>query len=174
VPLGFRLWSVGIYSKRFRQILFVARVIARQRGADAVDVADMLLGLIWEDQQRLDDAFSGSAQRGRSPGSLKAVDHVPFLAPIVSADLVRRIEERFPRSEHFVGAIDLPMSTRVKEVLAGAGAIMRHHKRRKIEPLHLLAAMLAEESGQSAEILQAAGITEEAVRQAIVTGGDTQ
>jgi hypothetical protein len=59
------------------------------------------------------------------------------------------------------------MSLAVKRILRGADQIREHLNHKRIDPLHLLAATVADEANETGRILRASGVSEEAVVNAL-------
>lgn len=62
---------------------------------------------------------------------------------------------------------EMPISESLKRVLGGAVRLRNEMQQRKVQPLHLLAAALAEDSSKSVQVFRKAGITSESVRKAL-------
>jgi ATP-dependent Clp protease ATP-binding subunit ClpC len=155
-----------IYSERARQVIFVARLKAGQRGAAVIDVDDILVALIIEDQKM----GKGLWELLGHPGPLHGFPfkaQPPFFSAEVASDLLRRIEEVLSRSQAIAISAELPISPGVEQMFSGAIGFRDRFQHSHVEPLHLLAAALADESSQGARILQQAGITQENVLEAI-------
>ena len=65
---------------------------------------------------------------------------------------------------------DIPMSAGVKVAFGAAARLRDELKHGEIEPLHLLAAILEDESSRGAQIFREAGITREKVIQFLREG----
>lgn len=154
-----------VYSERANQVIFVARLKAGHRGADMLDVDDILVAFIIEDQmmeKRLLELLDRPDIHGFP---FKA--HRPFFSPDVASDLLRRIEELLSRSQSIAQSAEMPISPGVRRIFYGASDLLDRSQRSKVEPLHLLAAALTDKSSKGAPILQQAGITREKVLEAI-------
>jgi hypothetical protein len=154
-----------VYSERANQVIFVARLKAGHRGADMLDVDDILVALIMEDQM-MGKPVSELLGRPYIHG-FPFTAHRPFFSPDVASDLLRRIEELLSRSKSVAQSAEMPISPGVKHIFDGASDLLDRSQRSKVEPLHLLAAALTDESSKGASILQQAGITREKVLEAI-------
>jgi hypothetical protein len=154
-----------IFSMRARRVVFAARLKAGQRGAAMIDVGDLLLGILLEDQGMMGSLLSIMTEENR-PATLEPFpSHTPFFPLGAPDELQKKIEKLLSRSKPVAQTIEIPLSPELKCAFDGAIHIqdMFHHKR--IEPLHLLAAVLAEESSQYVKLLQDFGITREQVLQ---------
>jgi ATP-dependent Clp protease ATP-binding subunit ClpA len=93
--------------------------------------------------------------------------HQPFFAPDLASDVLKEIEELLPHSQPLPTEANMPMSTDLKHTLGAASDIFEALQNKQIEPLHLLAAAVAEELSIGARTLRQAGITQERVLKAI-------
>jgi ATP-dependent Clp protease ATP-binding subunit ClpA len=157
------------YSQRAHQALLVARLKAGERGANAVEIGDLLVALIIEDQGRFREVLS---DLHGLPDAAQAVPRAepPFLPPDLANDLQGRIGALLPRSQPLPAAADMALSAGVRQVLAGAEALSKELDRSNVEPLHLLAAAVGDESAAAAQIFREAGLTREKVVKAIREG----
>lgn len=78
-------------------------------------------------------------------------------------DLLANIEGLFPQSEPVALNAEIPLSPSLERVLDSAKTLQARLQHREIEPLHLLAAILKEESSQGVKLLRDSGITQEKV-----------
>jgi len=151
------------------QTLVAARFKAGQRGAHVIDMGDLLFGIVLEDQGMMEDLLSNMLGVQDSIRALRSPSHSPFFPPAAAGSILTRIENLLPHSEPYAHTIDVPLSSDVERTFDGANNIRNifHHK--KIEPLHLLAAALSEESNQHTSLLREAGITTEIVMEKLRT-----
>lgn len=155
-----------VFSLRSRQIVFAARFAAGERGADIIDVDDLLVGLVLEDQGLLTDvlsrlhgepiAFAGSAE-----------SHTPFFPQKTAQDLLTRMQKHLPRSRPTSPTTSASVSPALRRVFDSAKAFQSRLQGNHIEPLHLLAAILTEGSSEGAASLQGCGLTCEKVLRAL-------
>jgi Clp amino terminal domain, pathogenicity island component len=145
------------------QTLAAARVKAGQRGSNVIDVGDLLFGIVLEDQGMMGNLISEMHGTQGSVQVLHSPSHSPFFPPATASDILTRTESLLPQSEPFTHTIEVPLSPDIERTFDGAKDVrnMFHHK--QIEPLHLLAAVLSQESSQYVELLREAGITREMV-----------
>ena len=73
-----------LYSERARQVIFLARLESGARGAEMIDVDDLLAALIVEDQNKTPEFLEMLGRGGRFIGS---TTHQPFLPPDVATSL---------------------------------------------------------------------------------------
>ena len=157
------------YSKRGRQILSLAHFRSRARGSATIEVEDLLVSFLIEDQGEYAKAKSEIV-----PGGVAFdMDHVdlrprrPFVPPAVADDLLARVEALCSRSEPLDWRAFKSMSEGVKRAFDVADLLREALRQREIEPLHLLAAIVATEASTSAQMFRDAGITTEKVVEAI-------
>lgn len=151
------------FSTRARRVVFAARLKAAQRGADMIDVGDLLLGMILEDQGMMGNLLS-NVHEGQGPTPvLPLPPHSPFFPTETASGLLTRIEELFHKSEPLVHTTEVPLSPELRRAFDGAKDVQNMFHHEQIGPLHLLAAVLAEESSQHTKLLQNIGITKEQV-----------
>jgi Clp amino terminal domain, pathogenicity island component len=151
------------FSLRARQILFLARVKAGERGANRIDVDDFLVGLILEDQGMLEKSVVGQVHEGTVHFVNQAPLHIPFFSPEIANDLLAKIEGILPRSQSVASSTDIPLSSAVAQAFNSAEEIQTRFRHSQLEPLHLLAGLLKEESSPGVKLLQDSGVTREKV-----------
>ncbi len=154
--------SPSPWSRRARQVLFLARLKAQRRGVAAVEVEDLLLSILIEDQGGLRGAAS-SVPGVNLDAALVDQPHVPLLGHNLAADLVARLEALCARSEGGLSRSALPMSAPVKRCLRDAELLRSALGQAEVEPAHLLAALVEQGSSTGARMLRDAGITRERV-----------
>jgi len=147
------------FSERARQILFAARFKAGERGADMIDTDDLLVGLVLEDQGILEKTVFSTIFEGQGVPVNRAPSRIPFLSATVAQDLLANLEKDLLQSQPIALTTEVPLSPSLEHVLNSAKDVQTRFRHNQIEPLHLLAAILAEESGQRVKLLQDSGIT---------------
>jgi Clp amino terminal domain, pathogenicity island component len=183
------MWSAGLdfrggvemfedFSERARRIVFFSRKVAGERGAAMIGVEDLMQVLVLEDQADYAKLFPESAVPGRARMALPI--HRPFFTAEIAAEIQRRLEPLMPsEAEPLPTSVDMPVSDALKELFATVTKLSEglHGEPRPsrirvghVEPLHLLAAALADEASATAEVLKQAGIAKEAVMAAIKSG----
>jgi len=154
-----------LYSDRARRIIFVTRAIAGRRGAAALEPEHLIEGLVVEDQGKIAEALGVPREhmmQGLNPSR-------SFLSPETAAEILRRLQLAATKSDAIPDSIDMPMSSALGRTLKSAMALKEELKQQRVEPLHVLAAELSQDS-KAAEILKDLGITTEAVIAAIKSG----
>ena len=155
---------IDAFSMRAKQIVFAARFSAGERGANVINVEDFLLGLVLEDQGMLEKHLFSKLDDGHGTFLSMAPSHLPFFSQEEAKNLVT-IEALQAQSKPIGLSAEIPLSPALERAFGSAKdfQITFHHS--QIEPLHLLAGILTEESSQSAKLLQEFGITREKVLQ---------
>jgi hypothetical protein len=151
------------YSIRAKQVIFLARLESGARGAEMLDLDDLLAGLIIEDQ----NAISSRLVRLGMTGQLMLLPkHQPFLPPDTATSVLESIHESLPRSQPIPNSTDMPISPGLGETLAAATDLRKNLQSKEVTPLHLLAVMMRG-SHRKVLALRDVGITEEEVLNAI-------
>src|SRR5579872_4418814 len=145
------------------QPLFAARFKAGQRGANAIEMVDLLFGIVLEDQGKMEELLLNTHGAQDSIRGLHSPSHKPFLPSAAAGDILTGIENLLPRSEPYAHTIEIPLSPNIERIFDGADDVRNMFHHNKIEPLHLLAAALSQESSQPTNLLREAGITREMV-----------
>ena len=150
------------FSMRARQVVFVARFKAGERGARTIEVDDLLAALVLEDQGMSEEIFSSSFG-DRDTFVNRTPSHLPFFSSETAEHLLARIKDILPQSDS-VGMIEeIPLSPALNNVVGSAIAIQTQFQRSQIEPLLLLAAIVSQPSSECTELLNEFGITQEGV-----------
>ena len=153
------------YSDRAKHVIFLTRLKAGRRGAPSLDTVHLIEALILEDQGKFADAMGYPSEAlGRSATS-PSRPSVPFFAPETASAILLKLQ--LPPGEAIPDSVDMPMSPALKRAFAAAMALRTELHHKKVEPLHLLAAVLSEQSDHASEALRASGLTREAVLAAI-------
>jgi hypothetical protein len=180
---------LGNLSDRARVVTLTMIYVARQRGADAVDVNDLLVALIIEDQDpAAPELFMNPSPRllYRTPQSVN--NRPAFLPPRVAVDILVKLNQILPPSKPV--STGLPMSPALVRVLGVAQKLPSELDQspvlvrsttatrprgmyQAVVPLDLLAAAL-QEPCEVTKMLQEAGIREEKVLQILRSGGDLE
>ena len=150
------------FSSRSTRIVFAARIKAGERGAGTIDIDDLLVGLVLEDQRMLEEGLFGNLHEGTVHFVNQAPLHAPFFSPEIANDFLAKIEGILPTSAPVGTSKDIPLSSAAVHAFNSAEEIQTRFRHSQIEPLHLLAALLAEES-QGVMLLHDSGITQEKV-----------
>lgn len=184
----------GILSERARWVLIVTLEEAGQRGANSVDVNDLVVALIIEDEEpNAEELFEETPPGVLFPSNLIRSGeraHTPFFPPQVAIDVLVKLNGILPRSISLPHGTEMRTSAALDRVYAVAKQLPAefHQSEVKINigtrdsppgmyqavvPLDLLAAALREPC-EGTKMLQEAGITEEKVLQTIRAGGDLE
>ncbi len=148
------------YSNRSRQIIFGTRVKAGRRGAEALDIGDLIVAFVLEDQNMTARLMGHEAEVGQVFG---LEPHSSFLSTQTAVDLLDRLGTLLPQSTPIADATDMSITKDLQTVLASAAEVKERFKHKQIEPLHLLAAVLATTGRPEVEELKSHGITEAVV-----------
>ncbi|HEV2416296.1 MAG TPA: Clp protease N-terminal domain-containing protein [Terriglobia bacterium] len=147
------------------QVIMVALRKAGQRGAVALEIDDLLVAIIVADQGGAAQAIFDEPSQGARSTPLNPPRR--FLAPEVAGDLLAQIESLRTKSEPIANNPELPISEGLKRTLSAASSLREEMHRKKVEPLHLLAAALEDESSTAAQIFYRAGVTRDSVLKAL-------
>ena len=150
------------FSDRSKMVIFLARKDAGRRGAATLETGDLLEAIINEDRGELAARFVGHVT---SSGPILAPE--PFFSAEVASKALLGIHNSLPQQEPIADSVDMSMSPSLQHLLSTATTLAGELHQAQVQPLHLVAAMLAEESSRPAEILRDAGISKEAVIQAL-------
>jgi hypothetical protein len=149
------------YSKRALQVIFAARFKAGQRGSGAIDVGDLVVGLVLEDQGTMGDLLSLELPQSGVVIGLDA--HPPLILPEAAARLLLSVDNILTHSTPVSTRGDLPVAAGLQAVFKVAEEIKEELSHERIEPLHLMAGVIREESGLISNELRAVGITQDLV-----------
>ena len=144
-----------------RRVIFAARFKAGERGASSIDVEDLLLGLVLEDQGTLGESLFP----GQDIFPNEAPSHVPLFPQDVAQSLATRITAQFPQATPIDLSTEIPLSPTAERAFDSAKTLQAQSLHSEIEPLHLLAAILKEESSPCAKLLQELDVTLQQVLQ---------
>src|ERR1700733_2851322 len=97
------------FSGRSRIVVFVARFAAGERGSNAIDVEDLLVGLVSEDHGTHGSMLSKFFGGGEVDSGFPTPTHKPFFAPAVAASLLKNIEKSIPHLEPIPTSIEIPL-----------------------------------------------------------------
>ena len=162
-----------LYSDRARSIIFLTRAIAGRRGAAAIQPEHLIEAFVREDQgekakkmglfgMKMGSDLQAYFQPPRAPS-------LSFLSHETAAEILSRLELTSVKADPIADSLDMPMSPALGRTLQSAMALKEELKQKSVEPLHLLAAELSQDS-KAAQILKDAGLTTEAVIAAIKSG----
>lgn len=151
------------YSLRAKEIIFGTRLRAGRRGADAMDVGDLLSAIMLEDQNMTRELFchEGEGQIGRVAG---LESHTPFFSASSASDLLASLEALHSRSNPIPDSTDMTITADLRRIFQSAESHQQEFHHKQVEPLHLLVAVLELSSRPEVDVLKRAGITGESVR----------
>ena len=152
------------FSERSLLVVFIARMGAGRRGAASLEPVDLLDAVVREDQGEMAAKFPRAMTRS---GPLQPPER-PFFSEEKASQILSAIEHILPpKAEPLGDSVDMACSPALGEVFVHATALAKELHHDKVQPLHLVAAMLPEESSGVGEILKRAGIAEDAIIAAI-------
>lgn len=123
------------YTESARRVVFFARYEASQFGSSYIETEHLLLGLLRQEKALIGPLLHSSAESMRA-----------------------EIESRSQKRAKISTAVDLPLSSESKRVLAYAAEEAERLGHKYIGVEHLLLGMLREEEGLAAELLKARGV----------------
>ena len=154
------LTHLNAFSIQAMQALMAARLKAGQRGAGAIELGDLLLGLIVADRGLWANLLPEMREGDR------LIDSPPlssFFSMEIASKTLSGIEALLPYSEPIGHTVEVPLSHEVQLAFDEAEHIQKTFLQRQIEPFHLLAAVLTQEGSQCVKLLLTEGITKELV-----------
>lgn len=153
------------YSQRAKMIVFIARFKAAKNGAHAIGLDHLLEGIIVEDQGR--EAILRFL--GDDP-AITQIPHyemkssaAPFLSSQEARGLLAKLDQLSRHDKSVAESSDMPLSA--DAVRALHKAVSRAHElgADKVEPLHVLVAILQERSSRAVQVFWESGVTEDNV-----------
>jgi len=166
------------YSEAARRTIFISLKIAKRRGAPEIGLEDLVEALVREDQG---PTFAvDAAEMAHGAAIPVAAIHRPFLTEEIARAIHHGLQPLMPVNDvPSPTSTDLPLSAAIKKVLMLAymfayelseglrdGAAIPA----EVEPLHLLAVVLADEGSEVAKIVKQAGVERQTVMAAIRSG----
>ena len=146
------------YSDRAKHVIFLTRLKAGRRGAPSLDTVHLIEALILEDQGKFaEEMWDSSDASATSPSRATA----PFFAPETASAILMRLQQILPRGEAIPDSVDMPTSSDLRSAFDAAMTLKTELHYQKVEPLHLLAAVLSEHSTQTSAVLGDFGISRE-------------
>jgi ATP-dependent Clp protease ATP-binding subunit ClpA len=156
------------FSERARRLIFFSRKVAGERGAAAIEVEDLMQALVLDDRADYAKVFPESAVPGAARMELPT--HRPFFTAEVAAEVQRKLEPLLPNAGPVRGSLDMPVSPALVRILKAVKDRSKESHDGQVEPLHLLAEVLSDDTSAVADVLKQAGVTQEAVAAAIESG----
>lgn len=151
------------FSERTRQVVFLARFKAGQRGATEIGIEDFLVSLVMEDQGKFEEAVSGMWTDGTPVVQPEALPQNRFLPCEIADELLARLQALSASLQPLPASTEMPLSQASKNALSRAESLSNQMQNTEIEPLHLLAAILESQKNKAAQIFGDTGITSEKV-----------
>jgi len=162
------------FSERARQVVYLARMYAGKTGAPDIDLAHLVEALVREDQGEFRNIVSREIDSlPQTPSSFVSVGlrrYRPFFSSEAAAKILLRLDQLFTNAQAIPHSADMPVSAALGRTFAAATALRVELNQEQVEPLHLLAAVLSEESSQACDVVKRVGISRDAVITAIQTG----
>jgi ATP-dependent Clp protease ATP-binding subunit ClpA len=161
------------YSYSALRLILIALWSARRRGGSYIEAEDLLHAIVREDRGEF-AAISSEIFPRHVAARQDSVANRPFFSGDVAADVLQELHEdpgilsRQTRGDKLepVPHVDMPLSGSLKRVLALVDPAHRHDKK-TIEPLDLLAGLVANQNTRLAQMLHAHGITRQKVTDAL-------
>jgi hypothetical protein len=151
------------FSSRSRIVVFAARFAAGERGSNAIDVEDLLVGLVSEDQGTHGSILSKFFGGGKGDSGFPTPTHKQFFDPAIAASLLNNIEEPVACREPIATSIEIPLSDELSRVFEAAEGYRTKFQHEEVEPLHLLAAVFNDAGGVAVREVSKVGLTREEV-----------
>ena len=151
------------FSDRARQLIFLARLKAGQRGGKSIETEDLLAAFIIEDQGGFADAASNWGENGTWVIQHEPATRESFLAPETADALLAKLEALSPQSQPLPNSAEMPLSQASQNAITRADARHDEMQHNWIEPLHLLAAILEHQNSKAAQIFRDDGMTREKI-----------
>jgi ATP-dependent Clp protease ATP-binding subunit ClpA len=154
------------FSDRAKRAIFIARELASTRGtASVIEPSHVVDALVREDQGEF-AARMPNVVRIIGQEELRPVH--PFFSAETGSAVLAKLEGILPvKTEPIPLSADMPISPAMERVLTAAVELAKELHNDQVGPLHLLAAVLSQESEPSSEILMQAHVSREAVIAAI-------
>ena len=152
------------FSDRSKMIVFLTRMDSGRRGAKAIEPGDLLEAIINEDQGELAKRFADGFTES---GPIHATE--PFFSAELASKVLLRLHNLLPQHEPVADSLNMPMSSGLQHIMEAATTLARELQHNQVQPLHLVAAILAEETSEPAEILKEAGVSRQAIIQALAS-----
>lgn len=125
------------------------------------------MGIIYEDQNAFAKAM-GMADDERHVFPLNMFHDRKFLSSDAADDILAKIQQQLEHSTPLADSEDMPISASLKRVFEAV--VKMPEGAARVEPLHLLLALLEDNTNGCAAYFEQAGITPEGVRAAIDSG----
>lgn len=139
------------YSRRAIRVVFMARLLAGERGATQVTEFDLLEALVVEDQgSKYAEKVCGvplGEDHSTTVATMFPDVHVRVLTPSDADKIIRHLESRPSKKEAGTSpSAELSFSAIGKGILEIAGNLRTRHHHNQVTPVHLFAACGTQES----------------------------
>jgi ATP-dependent Clp protease ATP-binding subunit ClpA len=153
------------FSLRAKRGLFLTRELASIKGTSAIlEPPHLLEALVRQDQGEFAARMPNLVCIGNS--ELRPA-HSFFSAETASAVLVSIERILPPKTDPIPTSTDMHVSPTLERIFSDAVELANEQNKKQVEPLHLLASVLSQESEPSSEILRQAGVSRSAMVAAI-------
>ena len=150
------------FSTRALHVVFAARAKGGERGADALGVGDLVIGILLEDQNRMGTVLALGAEGGED--SMQRFEpHAAFFSAESASDLLIGVEGLLSHANPIPPAADMSVSADLSRVFELTEKLRDDLHHNQVQPLHFLAVILENNSNQFTNLFGRAGITQEAV-----------
>lgn len=151
------------FSERARQLVLLACLKAGQRGSREVEIEDLLTAFIIEDQ----GGFVDTVSRGQGDITWVIQKDSPtrksFLTSEIAGALLAQLNALDLPCQAPPNSAEIPLSQASQNALSRVDSFHNEMHHGRAEPLHVLAAILEDQSCKAAQIFGDAGITREEI-----------
>jgi hypothetical protein len=152
------------FSTRALHVVFAARAKGGERGAEALDVGDLVIGILLEDQNRIGNVLSGALGANDGEASMQTFEpHAAFFSAESASDLLVGVEGLLSHSSPIPPSEDMSVSADLSRVFESTEKLRNSLHHNQVQPLHFLAVILELNANQFADLFGRAGITKDAV-----------
>lgn len=151
------------FSTRARHVIFTTRLKAGRRGAVALDTNHLIEAIVLEDQDKLADALGVPPDQLGRRATSESRPTVRFFSAEVATRILERLQTEFPPGTAIPDAVDMPTSDALRRTFDDALKLRMELQHNEVEPSHLLAATLSQDSCQGCAVLRESGIKREDV-----------
>lgn len=163
-PVGWLSEIFAVTSERYRIVFWLARFKAAERGSRFIEVADLLAALVLEDQGWLPESWRKAGSRPCTSQGAVGRGVTRFFSAAEAEEVLAKVAAFRPQEPGPPPGGDALPSEAVKRSFGAAARLRDALGAPRVEPLHLLAAVLAEQGQEPAvQAVAQAGITEKRV-----------
>jgi hypothetical protein len=152
------------FSARGRCVVFVSRVCAGNRGAEFIELRDLLEALVREDRGELADGMALNAEERNLTWQVETV--TGFFSATLASRILKALAAPVAGPPVPQG-IDMPLAKDARAALERAFEVADEMRHEQVEPLHLLAAILDSPDTPEARLLILHGVTRAKVAEAL-------